>query len=279
MKCESLQFDLPLYLDDALSEDECIPIGEHLKACPLCRLKLDEFRTIKNELRRMPAPVMPAGLLQSVRNAVASELSAPSVNNINLGPLPTKSLRELINHWLMPYSVGTISALFLTFLLLSNLGNTRIAADEIALNENPALERTTLLTNSGSENTAGGDPAREDYTRVALDGNTPRVNPAGALLALTRSIVRGEMKDEEVVVVADVFSDGIARINQVVKAPSDEKSMRELERAFRTDPEKAPFLPPVLENNSKSVRVILKIQRVDVAVPAPKKRVNEKFSS
>lgn len=276
MKCESLQFDLPLYLDDVLSEEKSASIGEHLRVCQLCRIKVNKFREIRNELRITLDSTMPAGLLQSIRSAVAAEISAPT---INIGPPPQKSLREIIGYWLMPYSVGTVAALIMTFTLLTNLGTTRSATDEIALDENPASQSTTLLAGSNSESTENDLSFFDDIPSVALDGNTPRVNPTGALLALTRSIVRGEIKDEEVVVVADVFSNGIARINQIVEPPSDEESMRELEKAFLTDPENAPFLPPTLEKNSKSVRVILKIQRVDVRVPAPIKKARDKFSS
>ncbi len=276
MKCESLQFDLPLYLDDVLAEEKSASISEHLEICPLCRIKLDEFRGIKSGLRVTIDPEMPNGLLRSIRSAVAAEISAPT---INIGTAPEKTLSELIRYWLMPYSVGTLGALALAFTLLVNLGTTRNATDEIALNENPGSHSATLLASSNTARTEETMSFPDDFPSVALEGNTPRVNPTGALLALTKSIVRGEMKDEEVVIVADVFSDGIARINQIVEPPTNEESMRELEKAFRTDPENAPFLPPTLGKNAKAVRVILKIQRVDVAVPAPKKKVRDKLSS
>lgn len=276
MKCESLQFDLPLYLDDVLSEERCLAISGHLRACPLCRVKLDEFREIKNDLRVNIDASIPSVLMKSIRGAVAAELSAPT---INIGSPPEKSLREIISYWLMPYSVGTLAALVLTFTLLTSLSTTRNASNEIALNENPDLRTTTLVAVPEFDDQPSDVSVSDDLPVVALDGNTPRVNPTGALLALTRSIVRGEMKDEEVVIVADVFSDGIARINQVVEAPSNDELKRELEKAFRNDPGNAPFLPPTLEKNTKAVRVILKIQRVDVSVPTPKKKLRDKLSS
>ena len=73
------------------------------------------------------------------------------------------------------------------------------------------------------------------------------------------------MNDEEVVVVADVFGDGLANLREIVEAPSDDDAMRELERAFRTSPEEAPFLPAKISKGSDAVRVVLKIHRVEVS--------------
>ena len=84
-----------------------------------------------------------------------------------------------------------------------------------------------------------------------------------ALRKLDRPL--GEMSDEEVVVVADVFGNGIANIAEVVDPPEDEAAMRELRRAFETNPEEAPFLPSRISEDSDAVRVVLKIQRVDVS--------------
>ena len=89
MNCESLQLDLPLYLDDVLSDEERSEIEAHLPACPLCRLKLDEYRRLKNDLRMVRNPGIPANVLQKVRNSVASEMGTPT---IKIGPPPPDSI-------------------------------------------------------------------------------------------------------------------------------------------------------------------------------------------
>lgn len=104
-----------------------------------------------------------------------------------------------------------------------------------------------------------------DFLKIEIPEHSPEVNPAGALVALTRSIVRGDIKDEEVVIVADVFGDGLANIAEIVEPPSDAEAMRELQRAFETEPEAAPFLPTRISAGRDAVRVVFKIQRVDVA--------------
>lgn len=269
MKCENLQFNLPLFVDDVLTDDERAQLDAHLKTCPLCRVKLSEFQALRNDLRLAALPEIPDDLIFSVKNAVAVEL-----NRAQRKPsaIFSNSFREWLQYRLMPYSVGVIGSLVLGFALLISLLSTREATQKgveyAQINSNRAL----MASNS---NSSVGEINSLDYpgaVEVPITNETPRLNPAGALLALTKSIVRGKMKDEEVVVVADVFGDGIAKITEVVEAPLDDRAMKDLERALHEDPSYAPFVPANQDQRSSVVRVILKIQRVDVVDKTPRPR-------
>jgi hypothetical protein len=83
-------------------------------------------------------------------------------------------------------------------------------------------------------------------------------------VALTNSLVRGEMKDDEVVVVAEVFGNGLAKIDEVIEPSRDRRAVGELEKALESDPAFAPFVPADMDRRPESVRVVLKIQNVDV---------------
>jgi hypothetical protein len=73
------------------------------------------------------------------------------------------------------------------------------------------------------------------------------------------------MSDDEVVVVADVFSNGLAQIAEVVEPSRDRRAIEELEKALQSDPSLAPFVPADLDQRSTgTVRVIFKIQSVNV---------------
>jgi hypothetical protein len=74
------------------------------------------------------------------------------------------------------------------------------------------------------------------------------------------------MKDEEVVVVADVFGNGLARIAEVVEPSSDLRAVSDLQKALESDPAYAAFIPSNLESRPDSVRVVLKFQSVDVSM-------------
>jgi hypothetical protein len=73
------------------------------------------------------------------------------------------------------------------------------------------------------------------------------------------------MKDDEVVVVADVFGNGLAQIAEVVEPSRDRRAVAELQKALESDPSYAAFVPSEMENRPESVRVILKFQSVDVS--------------
>lgn len=283
MKCEDLQFILPLFADDNLSVSERAGLKEHLAKCPVCRSKHAEFVSLRNNLRGFDVPQIPANLMYSVRSAVAAELNQPT----NAGQsLFSDDFREWLQYRLMPYGVGTFASLVFGIMFLAAMLSTKDATDKVgeiaSLNSKSAL----VLTNSNS-NTAyqtysyrdlSLDLTDEDFAalRVPVSGESPSLNPKGALVALTKSIMRGKIHDDEVVVVADVFGDGLAQIAEVVEAPRSRKSLEELENALQNDPTYAPFVPAKLDNRSNFVRVVFKIQRVDVIDRPPVKKPSRK---
>jgi hypothetical protein len=74
------------------------------------------------------------------------------------------------------------------------------------------------------------------------------------------------MKDDEVVVVADVYGDGLAQISEIVEPSRDGRAIEQLERALNSGPSNSAFVPAALENRADSVRVVLKFQSVDVNI-------------
>jgi len=84
---------------------------------------------------------------------------------------------------------------------------------------------------------------------------------------------RGGMKDDEVVVVADVFGNGLAQVSEVVEPSRDTRAIAELEKALQSDPEFAPFVPASLEDRPDSVRVVLRFQVVNVSTGSKKTRL------
>ncbi|HBR57498.1 MAG TPA: hypothetical protein DEA22_08515, partial [Blastocatellia bacterium] len=57
MKCQEIQFDLPLYSDDLLSDERRAAIDGHLETCPLCRQSLSDYHEIRSGLRSLTRPV------------------------------------------------------------------------------------------------------------------------------------------------------------------------------------------------------------------------------
>jgi hypothetical protein len=259
MKCENLQFNLSVYLDDILTTEERANIDEHLMQCPLCRQKLAEYQAVRNSLRLVARHEMPNDLLVALETGAIERKSASVF---------TENFCEWLLMRFMPYSVGTVVSVVLTFGLLWAL---LIDVDKFGRNNEIArlqpIGKSTVLLANQNAGIRDADFGITDFgaPRLAISGESPSINPQGALIALTKSFVRGEMRDDEVVVVAEVFGDGLARIDEVIEPSRNRRAVRELENALKSDPNFAPpFVPAHLDRRSDTVRVVFKIQSVNV---------------
>jgi hypothetical protein len=267
MKCIELTTSFSSYLDDGLeSRGRSEQIEEHLTSCPLCRQEMDDLRRLRNGLRSMSRPEMPGTLVESMKRRVSAELGKGHRPGIFL-PAWRKPSYEI---WLMSYSIGAIASVVIGFSFLWMI-----------LYANPSVRRSTVLAYNNASLPAVAAVPSEDAvspyefvrTRADVTSESPSVNPRGALILLTESLVKGELKDDEVVVVADVYENGQAQITQVVEPSHDTNAVNELARALDTDPASSPFMPATLDQRSSDpVRVILKIQSVDVSIDGERPR-------
>jgi Putative zinc-finger len=274
MKCENIQFDLSVYTDNILTTVERETIDAHLSQCPLCRQKLSDFQLLRQDLRIMSRPQMPADLLASVRNRVAAEIITTQKGKTGIFG---DSIRGWLQIHLIPYSIATAVTLVFGLTLLWSLLSAahNIGQQNIELARVGSFNKSTILMSNNSS------PVGEDYeltaadyaaARLSVSNDSPSVNPRGALIALTKSFVRGKMKDDEVVVVADVFGNGLAQIAEVIEPSGDRRAVSELESALKNTSDFAPFVPATLDGRSDTVRVVLKIQHVDVQTRLKTKR-------
>lgn len=263
MRCSDVKSDLPLYSDDILKEAERADLDAHLDRCPLCRQALSEYQEVKNGLRSLARPLLSDDRLQALRQSVLAELR-PAVRTPVFYVIEDR--RNWLDTWFMPSAVGTFASVsFGLFMLWGILSTARDPNEFIAISQ-PQESRVTLASSNPMVGPESLDILPADYAiqRLAIAGESPSVNPQGALVALTKSFVRGEMRDEEVVVVADVFGNGLARIAEVVEPSHDSRAVEDLQRALESDPVYAPFVPASFDNRSERMRVVLKIQNVSV---------------
>ena len=155
MKCENLQFNLPVYLDDFLNAEERACIDEHLAQCPLCRQKSAEFQALRNDLRVLQRPELSVNSLALLRNRVASE-----TRTIERKPssLFSQNFREWLLMRFMPYSVGTIASVLLTFgLLWSLLLNTGKISPNNEISRLQTINKSSVLLANTNPKSALGD--------------------------------------------------------------------------------------------------------------------------
>lgn len=269
MRCSDLQSNLSLYADGIVSEGESLSIKGHLETCPLCRQKLSEYQEIRARLRQIQRPVMPVALSSTIKQAVRTHARAGKRSWLPL----SADLREWLQLSVMPYGVGVFASVLIgmTFLtmMFTGLFSTSPFAGSMAIGERSTMRAANANPLRGGDQ-AEISPSDFAHTRLGLASESPSVNPQGALIALTKSFVRGEMKDDEVVVVADVFGNGLAQIAEVVEPSRDRHAVGELQKALASDPAFTPFVPSTMEDRPESVRVILKFQSVNVSTRSPK---------
>jgi hypothetical protein len=92
---------------------------------------------------------------------------------------------------------------------------------------------------------------------------SPTLNPRGALAALTLAPPRdGNPDDDDMIVVADVYSNGSASLAEVVEAPRNRRMVEDLQIALRKNPA---FVPASLDRRPQTMRVVFVLQKMNVA--------------
>lgn len=272
MKCSEIKTELALYSDGILTGSEQTHVKAHLEICPVCRQEFAEMNAIKTSLRQLARPTISVSLQDQLKRSVRTEIRREKRSWLPI----SGQMRAVVNMRIMPYAVGVMATLVMAFTLLTTMFSG-IRDRGVVTASNPSGTDTVMLaTNRGPIQKQYPDSlSASDYanTRLDISSESPSVNPQGALIALTRSLVRGGMKDDEVVVVADVFGNGLARIAEVVEPSRDSKAVTELQKALDSDPAYSPFVAANLDKRSDSVRVVLRFQSVDVSTGVrPRKR-------
>ncbi len=264
MLCEETKQLISNYLDDVVSLPLRAAIDEHLRECPVCRAHVAELRVLKQSLRSLQRPAVPRDLLQSINEALAIEAGARRLQ-------PRLSFAERVTHWLqprlMPYTVGSFASLLLFTSVFAALRPHFIALHEAAL-QSTANQRVIYLSGAPGLLDLNQPVNSEDYaaSRAPFAEQSPSLNPSGALAALTRTYSgphrAADYEDaDDMMVVADVFSNGSASLAGVVQAPRDRRMLADFESALRRD---AAFVPASLDRRPDTMRVVFSVQKVDV---------------
>lgn len=267
MNCNELKADLALYSDNTLSPGQNAVIAGHLLICPLCRETLHEFRELRVALRGAARPQVPEALVRSIQLSVSN---AAGFSRPVMFASPVRN-GDWLRRRLMPVAVGFMASVVVGFGMLNFLFNgSQVSIDGASVKNNSSSETGIMLaSNREPYQSRGGNSiiSASDYARnrLAVSAESPSINPQGALVGLTKSFLRGRMKDEEVVVVADVFSNGLATITEVVEPSNSSRAIYDLQRALDSDLGDAPFVPAFLDQRSDNVRVVLKFNSVDVS--------------
>jgi len=258
MDCKETSPLLSPYIDDVLTLPVRVSVDEHLDKCPVCRAHVAEFRKISRGFRSLSRPAVPAGLASSITDALMIEAAAQ-----RQAPEPT--FIEQITRWLeprlMPYSIGSFASLLMFVSMFAAFRPHFVALQDAA------IQSSTLQAFHANRYDLNQPVRPEDFSaaRAPFAAQSPSLDPGGALAALTGSYAnpRGNVYQEadDMVVVADVFSNGSAALADVVQAPRDRQMLADFEVALRRS---AAFVPASWDRRPDTMRVVFTVQKVDV---------------
>jgi hypothetical protein len=175
----------------------------------------------------------------------------------------------VVRTWLQPavmrYAFSSLASLIIFAAVFSALRPHMIALHEAAV----AFDQASLTIELADPLRPGYDITKpispESYAalRTPFNAESPSLNPGGALATLTSEPTRGNRRedDDNMMVVADVFTNGSASIADVMRAPRDRRMLKDFEKALRQN---AAFVPAALDRRAETMRVVFSIQRVDV---------------
>jgi hypothetical protein len=253
MSCEETRQTLSSYLDDCVSLPARVAIDEHLDRCPVCRAEVAELRSLTRSLSLMARPKPPADLADTISDLLTIEAAAR-----RQAPPPSfgRRIARFLEPRLMPYSIGSFASVILFTLMFAALRPHVMALREAAL----AYDGYNLYRPVTSQDLA--------KSRAPFGEESPSLNPEGALAAMTRAYAHphesNHLDADEMVVIANVFSDGTASLADVVQPPRDLRMLEDFESALRQD---RSFVKASLDRRPDTMRVVFSIgatQKVNV---------------
>lgn len=268
MSCDEIQESLSLYVDDGLTVEERQSCYQHLEVCPVCRAHVSELRNLRGGLALLSKPEPPADLVPAINAAlavrVAEQKSRRHVTRLD-------RFNEFALRWLQPrpmrYAFSSIASIIIFSAVFAALRPHMIALHEATL----AFEQVQISTTPDEYFLLDYDITKpispESYAalRTPFNSESPSLNPSGALATLGWQVDRWhenyKQGDDNMVIVADVFTNGAASVANVMQAPRDRRVLKDFEDALRKD---AAFVPASLDRRPETMRVVFSVQRVDV---------------
>jgi putative zinc finger protein len=263
MSCEDIQESLSLYCDDGLAPDERALCYQHLEVCPVCRAHLAELRSIRQSLAMLPRPRVPADLAPAINHALSAEAA---VRDRRRHVTFADVISELLWPRVTRYAFSSVASLLLFASVFLALRPQMIALNEAVRAFDAAMTMSDTIDPSARYD-INRPISPESYSalRAPFNAESPSLNPSGALASLGRSSANspnGRRSDaDDMMVVADVFSNGAASLADVMRAPRDRRMLEDFQKALRQD---AAFVPSELDRRPGTMRVVYSVHRVDV---------------
>lgn len=261
MSCDEIQESLSLYCDDGLADEERARCDRHLEVCPVCRAHVADLRSLRLSLSTMPRPAVPPGLIPVIQNAVRAEAF---VLRARKRAPKSEIFIDFLSDWLQPramrYAFSSVASIILFASVFVALRPHMLALHEAAT----AFERFNAIDSRGPYDiTEPITPTNYAALRTPFNSESPSLNPNGSLATLNLVNEHTHLREsnDDMVVIADVFSNGTASVADVMHAPRDRRMLDDFQAALRNN---AVFVPSAMDRRPETMRVVFSIQRVEV---------------
>ena len=270
MNCDEIQQLISLYVEDGLTLNERQACYQHLEVCPVCRARMAELRTLRSSLANLSRPAPPADLVPKINVALAAKAAEMRARR---NATTFDAINDWAAKWLQPrpmrYAFSSLASIIIFTAVFAALRPHMIALHEATLAFEQVQVSTTpdeyfLLVTEPYDITKPISPESYAALRTPYNAESPSLNPNGALATLGWQVDRyrnNRDSDNNMVIVADVFTNGSASLANVMQAPRDRRVLEDFERALRKD---AAFVPAALDRRPETMRVVFSVQRVDV---------------
>lgn len=259
MNCHTTQKSFSAYLDGRMPRAQCDAVDAHLDVCPFCRLQLDGERAVLRGLASLTRPAPPADLVASVNSALAIERAARRAR-------PAVPLYEAVARWieprLMPYTVGLLASVLLFFTLTSALRTQFRLLHELAraARETPDEHSVTWIRN-GDFDLEYPVSLQDLAAHRSFRNESPSLNPRGDLFRVMTVPTGTGDDDDDITIVANVFSNGSASVAEVMQSPRNPQMLSRVQDALRRTPA---FVPAAIDRRPQTMRVVLSLSKVSV---------------
>ena len=260
MTCNEIQESLSLYCDDGLADDARTRCDRHLEVCPVCRDEVAELRAMRVMLSTMQRPAVPAELVPAIQNAVRAEAV---VQKARRRAPKSEIFVDFISVWLQPrpmrYAFSSIASILLFASVFVALRPHMLVLHEAAV----SFEQFNSAGSGQYDITQPITPGNYASQRTPFNTESPSLNPNGSLATLNLSNVHSQnsQSNDDMVVIADVFSNGTASVADVMHAPRNRRMLDDFQAALRNN---AAFVPSSMDRRPETMRVVFSIQRVEV---------------
>ena len=258
MKCDEIQESIALYCDDGLTEEDRVHCDRHLEVCPVCRARVTELRAVRLRLETMSRVAPPAGLASEIQFAVRAEAFAQRARR---NAPRSERIADFLSVWLQPrvsrYAFSSIASLILFSAVFLALRPHMIALHEAAATYSDFVADNN---SSGYDINQPISPSSYAALRTPYNSESPSLDPKGGIATLNLAESHTH-NGESMIVVADVYSNGVASVADVMHAPRDKRMLEDFQAALRTN---AAFVPAAVDRRPETMRVVFSIQRVEV---------------